>query len=419
MRHYRPAILSLVVAALPSVTGGQPAPDLLEHARVLERVVPLIDGHNDYPWKVREKAGLDLSKLDLRQPQPLLHTDIQRLREGGLGGQFWSVYVPVTLKGSAATKATLEQIEVVHAMLRRYPDVFEPALTADDVEAVFHRHKIASLIGMEGGHSIDSSLTVLRAFYDLGARYMTLTHTSNTPWADSATDAPMHKGLTRFGEEVVHEMNRLGMLVDLSHVSPETMKAALRVSEAPLIFSHSSARALCDNPRNVPDDVLTLLAKNGGLVMTSFVPSFTAPEGAAHYRIMRVEQKRLEALHPNDEKAAESGLEEWLKVHPVPKATLAQVADHIDHIRAVAGIDHVGIGSDFDGVSAVPVGLEDVSKYPALVAELLRRGYTDADVEKVIGRNLLRVMRSAESVSARLRKERPESTARIENLDGH
>ncbi|MFI5183155.1 MAG: dipeptidase [Vicinamibacteria bacterium] len=418
MHHYSPALLVLVIAAVLSVAAGQPAPDLLERARSLERATPLIDGHNDYPWKVRETAALDLSKLDLRQPQPTLHTDIARLHEGGLGGQFWSVYVPVSLKGPAATKATLEQIEVVHEMMRRYPDVFELALTADDVDAVFRRHKIASLIGMEGGHSIDSSLTVLRAFYGLGARYMTLTHTSNTPWADSATDEPVHKGLTRFGEEVVREMNRLGMLVDLSHVSPDTMRAALRVSEAPVIFSHSSARALCDNPRNVPDDVLALIAKNDGIVMVSFVPSFTAPEGAAHYRVMMVEHKRLEALHPGDEKAVEDGVEAWFKANPGPKATLAQVADHIDHVRAVAGIDHVGLGSDFDGVNSLPVGLEDVSKYPALVAELLRRGYTDGDVEKVIGRNLLRVLRSAEAVSVRLRKERPESAARIEVLDG-
>lgn len=417
MIHSRPA--SLLLAAVLSVAAGPGSSDLEGRARALQGRVPLIDGHNDYPWQVREKANLDLAKLDLRASQPTLHTDIARLREGGVGGQFWSVYVPVSLKGPAATKATLEQIEVVHAMVRRYPDVFELALTADDVEASFGRHKIASLIGMEGGHSIDSSLTALRAFYDLGARYMTLTHTSNTPWADSATDEPAHGGLSPFGEEVVREMNRLGMLVDLSHVSPETMKAALRVSAAPVIFSHSSARALCDNPRNVPDDVLALLARNGGVVMASFVPSFTAPEGAAHYRLMMVEQKRLEGLHSGDEKAVEDGLEAWFKLHPGPKATVAQVADHVDHIRKVAGIDSVGIGSDFDGVTDVPAGLENVSKYPALVAELLRRGYSDADVEKVIGRNILRVMRAAEAVSARLRKERPESAARIEDLDKH
>jgi membrane dipeptidase len=418
MTHSR-SFLLLLAAASVSVAAGPDSDALMDRARAILGRVPLIDGHNDYPIQVREKASLDLGKLDLRVPQPTLHTDIARLREGGVGGQFWSVYVPVSLKGPAAVKATLEQIEVVHAMVRRYPDAFELALTADDVLASFGRHKIASLIGMEGGHSIDSSLPALRAFYDLGARYMTLTHTSNTPWADSATDEPVHGGLSPFGEEIVREMNRLGMLVDLSHVSPDTMKAALRVSAAPVIFSHSSARALCDNPRNVPDDILALLAQNGGLVMTSFVPAFTAPEGAAYYRVMMVEQKRLEGLHPGDEKAIEDGIEEWFKTHPGPKATVAQVADHVDHIRKVAGIDHVGIGSDFDGITDVPVGLENVSKYPTLVAELLRRGYSDADVEKVIGRNILRVMRAAETVSARLRKERPESVARIEDLGQH
>ncbi|MFI5182837.1 MAG: dipeptidase [Vicinamibacteria bacterium] len=418
MAHSR-LLLLLLAAVVVSIAAGPGSPDLLERARALQRRVPLIDGHNDYPWKVRDKANLDLALLDIRAPQPALHTDIPRLREGGVGAQFWSVYVPVSLKGPEATKATLEQIEVVHAMIRRYPDVFEAALTADDIEAIFGRHKIASLIGMEGGHSIDSSLTALRAFYDLGARYMTLTHTSNTPWADSATDEPAHGGLTPFGEEVVREMNRLGMLVDLSHVSPDAMKAALRVSAAPVIFSHSSCRALCDNPRNVPDDVLEALARNGGLVMVSFVPSFLAPGGAQHFSRALAEQKRLRAIHPDDEKAVDGGMEAWDKANPGPKATLAQVADHIDHIRKVAGTDHVGLGSDFDGISSTPEGLEDVSKYPALVAELLRRGYSESDVEKVIGRNLLRVMRGAEGVSARLRKERPESAARLEDLDRH
>ena len=282
------------------------------------RSTPLIDGHNDYPWQVREKAGLDLAKLDLRQPQPTLHTDLARLRAGQLGGQFWSVYVPVEMKGPEATRATLEQIDLVYGMVRRYPDVFELALTAADVERIFKAGKIASLIGIEGGHAIDGSLGALRMLYRLGARYMTLTHTSNTAWADSATDEPKSGGLTPFGEEVVREMNRVGMLVDLSHVSPDTMRAALRVSAAPVIFSHSSARALCDSPRNVPDDVLALVANNGGVVMVTFVPAFLAPEGGPAVSAWLAEKRRLEALHPGDPKAVEVAMGEWRKAHPTP-----------------------------------------------------------------------------------------------------
>jgi len=383
--------------------GAAPTPEPLEHARALMRSTPLIDGHNDYPWQVRDKAGLDLAKLDLRQPQPTLHTDLARLRTGRVGGQFWSVYVPVEMKGPEATRATMEQIDLVYGMARRYPETFEVALTAADVERIFKAGKIASMIGIEGGHAIDSSLGALRMFYRLGARYMTLTHTSNTPWADSATDTPKVGGLSPFGEDVVREMNRLGMLVDLSHVSPDTMRGALKVAQAPVIFSHSSAKGLCDSPRNVPDDVLKLLVSNGGVVMVSFVPSFTAPEGANLIGDFLAEKRRLEARYPDDAKAVEAGVNEWRKGHPGPKATLAQVADHIDYIRKVAGIDHIGIGSDFDGVDSTPEGLEDVSKYPALMAELVRRGYSDDDVQKVLGRNVLRAMRGAEAAAARLR----------------
>jgi membrane dipeptidase len=312
------------------------------------------------------------------------------------------VYVPSEYAGRQAVTATLEQIDIVYQMAARYPDVFEIARTADDVERIFRSGKIASLIGMEGGHSIDSSLGALRMFARLGARYMTLTHWKNVPWADSATDAPEHGGLTPFGEEVVREMNRLGMLVDLSHVSTATMEDALRVTQAPVIFSHSSARVLCDHPRNVPDAILRMLPRNGGVVMVSFVPGYTTPEAAAWDAAQEAEQARLEPLTPKDEPAVKAGMAAWLAAHPRPTVTLARVADHIDHIRAVAGIDHVGFGSDFDGISSAPVGLEDVSTFPALTAELLRRGYSDDEVKKVLGLNLLRVMRAAEAAAGRL-----------------
>lgn len=404
-------LLILTVAAAP-LLGAAQSEDLLTRARALHRQVPLIDGHNDYPWAVRENTtGRDLAALDIRAAQPKTMTDLPRLRAGGVGGQFWSVYVPATFAGQAAVTATLEQIDIVHRMIARYPDAFELARTADDVERIFKSGKIASLIGMEGGHSIDSSLGALRMFHALGARYMTLTHGRNVPWADSATDEPALGGLSPFGEDVVREMNWLGMLVDLSHVSPDTMKDVLRVTAAPVIFSHSSARALCDVPRNVPDDVLALLPANGGVVMVTFVTSFISPEVAAHGQRASAERARLQGAHPGDEAAVTAGMETWRKANPEPRATLAQVADHIDHIRRVAGIDHIGLGSDFDGISSVILGLEDVSTYPALTAELLRRGYADDDVKKILGLNVLRVMRQAERVAARLQNERGPSTA--------
>ena len=383
---------------------------LLEHARGLLKQTPLIDGHNDYPWALREKAQRNFEKLDIAKPQPSIMTDIARLRAGGVGGQFWSVYVPVELAGQSAVTATLEEIDTVHQMVRRYPDTFELALTADDVERVFKKGRIASLIGMEGGHSIDNSLAALRMFYRLGARYMTLTHSKNTAWADSATDDPRFGGLAPFGEEVVREMNWLGMLVDLSHVSPETMEDAIRVSQAPVIFSHSSARALNDVPRNVPDNVLQLLPKNGGVVMVTFVPGFLSPKVAAWQKLQDAESARLTKQFPADASAVTRGVQEWTSAHPAPRATLAEAADHIDHVRKLAGIDHIGLGSDFDGITMVPQGLEDVSKYPALVAELLRRGYNDDEVKKILGDNVLRIMRDVEKVSKRLQSERGPST---------
>jgi membrane dipeptidase len=404
------AALTLVLA-LPLITATQTQEDpaLLARARELQKQVPLIDGHNDYPWALRENAGRDLDKLDITKPQPTIMTDIARLRAGGVGGQFWSVYV--SADDPAPVTTTLEQIDIVYRMMRKYPETFELALTADDVDRIFKKGKIASLIGMEGGHSIDSSLGALRMFHQLGARYMTLTHSKNTPWADSATDKPVLNGLSPFGEQVVREMNWLGMLVDLSHVSPDTMKDAIGASEAPVIFSHSSARAVNDVPRNVPDDVLQLLPKNGGVVMVTFVPGFLSTHVAQHTR----ERQQIETANlalsqaEGDKGGVKMRLEGWDKEHPAPRATVADAADHIDHLKKVAGIDHIGLGGDFDGITSVPLGLEDVSKYPALTAELLRRGYKDDEVKKILGLNILRVMRQVEKVSARLQKERAAS----------
>ena len=400
--------LTLAVFAAMTIAHAQQTGDaaLMNRARALHKQVPLIDGHNDYPWALRENVQRDIEKLDIAKSQPTIHTDIARLKTGGVGGQFWSVYTPSDYAGQTAVTATLEQIDIVHQMMRKYPETFELALTAADVERIFKSGRIASLIGMEGGHSIDNSLAALRMFHRLGARYMTLTHSKNTPWADSATDTPQHGGLTPFGEQVVREMNWLGMLVDLSHVSPETMADAIGVSAAPIIFSHSSARAVNDVPRNVPDNVLQMLPKNGGIVMVTFVPGFLSPQVTAWNALEAAENARLLQQMPNDEAGRKTGIEAWRKANPVPRATIADAANHIDHIRKVAGIDHVGLGGDYDGITSVPEGLEDVSKYPALTAELLRRGYSDEDVKKILGLNILRVMKAAEGVSAKLRKER-------------
>ena len=404
------AVLIAACAAVSlglATSGAQPdTRHLLERARALHKQSPLIDGHNDYPWTLRENAQRDLDRLEITTPQPSIMTDIPRLRAGGVAGQFWSVYVPVELTGAAAVTATLEQIDIVHRMTRKYPETFELALTADDIERTFKKGRIASLIGMEGAHSIDNSLGALRMFHRLGARYMTLTHSRNVPWADSATDQPAVGGLSEYGEQVVREMNWLGMLVDLSHVSPDTMEDAIRVSDAPVIFSHSSARALNDVPRNVPDSILQLLPKDGGVVMVTFVPGFLSAKVAAWERVRDAEQERLKREFPGDENAVKARIATWTKANPAPRATISDAADHIDHIRKVAGIDHIGLGSDFDGISSVPEGLEDVSTYPALTAELLRRGYTDAEIKKINGLNILRVMREAARISRQLQARR-------------
>jgi membrane dipeptidase len=367
---------------------------------------PLIDGHNDLPWALRERArqnGADVSRVvfDLEAPAAGLHTDLPRLAAGGIGAQFWSVYVPASLagdgtEGNGAVAAVLEQIDLARRMIARYPGSFGLALTADDVEQVFASGRVASLLGAEGGHAIAGSLGVLRMLYTLGVRYLTLTHNANVGWADSATDEPQAGGLTAFGRDVVREMQRIGMLVDLSHVAVSTMHHALDVAQAPVIFSHSSARALCDFPRNVPDDVLARLPGNGGVCMVTFVPAFVSQECASWTAGLKAEAARR-GLDPRHLDQLFSIKAEWEQAHPRPGSTLAQVADHIEHVREVAGGEHVGLGGDFDGTDDVTAGLEDVSTYPALFAELLRRGWTEPDCAALAGGNLLRALRSAEA----------------------
>jgi membrane dipeptidase len=385
-------LLTIALSVLPTSTVAQGASDTERHLETARRVlssVPLVDGHNDLAWAIRNDpdAPRDVAAYDIARGTPG-HTDIPRLRRGMVGAQFWSVYVPYMPVGEGPARVQLEQIDIAREFIRQNPDHLELALAVDDVTRIFSSGRVASLLGMEGGHAIENSLGALRAFYDLGVRYMTLTHSRTIDWADSGTDEERHGGLTEFGEEVVREMNRLGMLVDLSHASPGTMNDVLDLAQAPVIFSHSSARALTDHPRNVLDHVLRRLPGNGGVVMVTFVPSFVS---------------------------------EAVRVHrgdgPPPRATLAQVADHIEHVRKIAGIDHVGIGSDFDGISSTPEGLEDVSTYPRLFAELSRRGWTEEDLRKLAGENLIRVMTEAENVARRLQKERGPSRATIGDLD--
>jgi membrane dipeptidase len=365
-------------------------------ARDLLRRFPLVDGHNDLPWVLRGRA----TPVHLAEPVAGTHTDLPRLAAGGVGAQFWSVFVPASIAGDAAVTAVLEQIDLARRMIEAYPRALELALSAADVERIFASGRVASLLGAEGGHAIAGSLGVLRMLYALGVRYMTLTHNANVGWADSATDQKAAGGLTDFGRDVVREMQRMGMLVDLSHVSPDTMHDALDVAAAPVIFSHSSARAVCDSPRNVPDDVLARLPGNGGVCMVTFVPGFVSQQCSDWLAGLKAEAARR-GLDPRDFGQL-SGIEPgWEAAHPKPRATLAQVADHIDHVRQVAGVEHVGIGGDFDGTADVTVGLEDVSTYPALLAELLTRGWTEPDCAALAGGNVLRALRHAESAAAK------------------
>jgi membrane dipeptidase len=418
---------ALALALLLTFAGVAQAEDYgARLARVL-KATPLIDGHNDLPWEIRTRFKNGLADVDLRSdtsrlPVPAdsvaLMTDIPRLRAGLVGGQFWSVWVPTDLKGPEAVQLTVEQIDLVKSMAQRYPDAFAMAYTAADVRRLHQTGKIACLIGIEGGHQINNSIAVLRQMYALGARYMTLTHVLTTDWADAATDTPRHHGLTAFGKDVVREMNRLGMLVDLSHVSPETMRAALEVSRAPVIFSHSSARALVDHPRDVPDDVLALVARNDGVVMVNFAPGYVSrarqewDAGRAAERA-RGSNPPYGGLYIGQPDRARAALERWEKERPKPKVTLGDVADHIDHIRKVAGVTHVGLGSDFDGIDDAPQGLSSVDRYPALLEELMRRGWTDTEIAQLAGENVLRVLAAAEAVADTLRAE-PPSAARID-----
>jgi membrane dipeptidase len=411
-----PLTLFLVTMVLP--VHAQSQDSTLEHARKLLESTPLIDGHNDLPWEIRESktAPRDVAAYDLRARAPK-HTDLGRLAEGKVGAQFWSIYIPGEIKDSGYARVQLEQFDIARRMIARYPDRLALALTADDIERDFKRGRIASFLGMEGGHAIENSLGALRSYYALGARYMTLTHNVTLDWADAALDTARHGGLTEFGKEVVREMNRLGMLVDLSHVSPGVMSDALDVAQSPVIFSHSAARALTDHPRNVPDSILARLPQNGGGVMVTVVPAFVSPEAAVWDAESNRQSERLKAT-VSDTAERRRQADQWKASHPQPRATLGQVADHIEHVRQVAGVDHVGIGSDFDGIDTTPEGLEDVSKFPQLFAELIRRGWSDADLKKLAGGNLLRALRAAEATAALLQKTRQPSTKTIEQLDG-
>ena len=402
----------LLAAALlaASPLSAQPI-DPAVQARIdrILKATPLIDGHNDLAEQLREnyQSSIDgLASGGAERPKPLM-TDMARLRAGRVGGQFWSVWINGTIRGDESIRETLEQIDIVSHLIRAYPKDLEQAYTADDIVRIHKAGRVASLIGIEGGRQIGNSLPALRQFYRLGARYMTLTHNQTTEWADSGTDEPKHDGLSPFGLQVVKEMNRLGMLVDISHVAPATMKDAIAASRAPVIFSHSDVAALNPHPRSVPDDVLRLLPANGGVIMVTFVPPFLSAEAWAWGREQSAEQARLKSLYSFDKARQESELKAWEAAHPAPKVTVATVADHIEHAAKTAGHDHVGIGGDFDGIDRTVVGLDGVEDYPALFAELIRRGWSDADLTKLAGGNILRALRQAEAVAASMANEPP------------
>jgi membrane dipeptidase len=422
----------VILAAAALMPARAQKPDVyLERAKAILRTSPLVDGHNDLPWRIREDTmhANDIEAYDLRKRTPGM-TDLARLKQGMVGAQFWSVYIPgepdagdYNRNGAVSStpgyaRVQLEQIALARRMIAKYPDRLALATSTADIKRAFAAGKLASLLGMEGGHAIENSLETLRAYYELGARYMTLTHNVTLDWADAALDTPKHGGLTPFGREVVREMNRLGMLCDLSHVSPGVMSNVLDVSASPVIFSHSGSREMVDHRRNVPDSILRRLPKNGGVVMVPFVTSFVSK--AVYADDMEIDRTvaDLRRRYPSDTSAQRREFTAWRSTHARPKATLSEVADHVEHVRKVAGVDHVGIGSDLDGITETVVGLEDVSKFPMLIAELARRGWSDADLRKVAGGNVLRAFRQAEVVSARLRKERPASIATIQQLDG-
>ncbi|MBA3577779.1 MAG: membrane dipeptidase [Sphingomonas sp.] len=416
MTHFLPMLAALAAVLAPAMAAAQPIdPKTMARIdRVLKRT-PLIDGHNDLPWALREDFGLRVTGLErgTNRLKPPLMTDMERLRAGRVGGQFWSVYISGTTTGDEAIRTTIEQIDAARRIIDAYPQYLELASTADDMVRIHRRGRIGSLLGVEGGRQIGGSMAALRQFYELGVRYMTLTHNQSTEWADAATDEPKHQGMTDFGKAVVLEMNRLGMLVDLSHTSRQVMHQAIEISRSPVIFSHSDAHGLNPHPRNVPDDVLQALRPNGGVMMVTFVPTFLKQEIWAWDRERSAQEARLKGLYAYSKARVDEGLTAWEAANPKPQATVSDVADHVEHVAKIAGHDHVGIGGDLDGISSTVIGLGGAEGYPLLFAELIRRGWSDQNLAKLAGGNILRVLRQAETIAASMKAEQP-SMARLE-----